>query len=261
MRRYRLLLVSILILFAIALGFVDANALQQETDIENLFRAAELGDAGSQSELALNYALGRGVSKNTEEAVKWYQKAADQGDITAWLALGEMYSSGLDVRQDCVLAYMWFDLAAGISNGHGRTIAQKDREKLAKKMAPQQIAEAQRLVQEWKFAHMQSPTTKSSPKQEVAIDGVTAPIPLFQPLPSLTDDARKAGVKGEVILQCIVRVRGTVDSCKIITKLGYGLDEAAINTVTNKWRFKPATLRGRSGDAKIMISISANQFH
>lgn len=242
-----------------AAGGEAGGAPTPDSEYEALIKAAEAGDAISQTELAADYALGRGVERNAAEALKWYQKAADQGEGAAQLALGEMYSAGLDVRQDYVLAYMWFDLASGLS-WTGRSTALKQREKTASSMTPRQIAAAQKLVQEWKSAHGRSPKAKRKPKQETAIDGVTAPVPLSQPLPALTDEARKAGVKGEVILQCTVRVNGTVDSCKVLTKLGYGLDESAIRTITNLWRFKPATLEGKPGDAKIMISISANQF-
>jgi hypothetical protein len=41
---------------------------------------------------------------------------------------------------------MWFDLAAA----RGDSYAKKSRDKLAEKMTPAQIAEAQRLAREWK---------------------------------------------------------------------------------------------------------------
>jgi TPR repeat protein len=89
------------------------------------------------------------------EAVKWYRKAADQGYASAQWGLGEMYYAGRGVPQDYVLAHMWLNLAAtalGLAVG-GRTafgLAASDRDKVAAKMTPAQIAEAQKLAREWK---------------------------------------------------------------------------------------------------------------
>jgi len=40
------------------------------------------------------YANGYGVIEDDVEAVKWYRKAADQGDATAQYNLGVMYKNG-----------------------------------------------------------------------------------------------------------------------------------------------------------------------
>ena len=48
---------------------------------------AERGDAEAQYDLALAYYKGEGVAKDLEEAVKWFRKAADQGDALALWAL------------------------------------------------------------------------------------------------------------------------------------------------------------------------------
>jgi protein TonB len=86
--------------------------------------------------------------------------------------------------------------------------------------------------------------------------GVLPPIPITQPLPRYTEEARKARVEGLVMLQAIVRKDGTVDSFKVIRGLGYGLDESAINTIATKWRFKPGTLNGRPVDVLANIEVS-----
>ena len=46
------------------------------------------------------------------EAMKWFHKAADQGDIDSQYILGTLYSYGENARQDFVSAYMWLSLAA-----------------------------------------------------------------------------------------------------------------------------------------------------
>ncbi len=86
--------------------------------------------------------------------------------------------------------------------------------------------------------------------------GVAAPIPITQPLPLYTEEARKARVEGIVLLQAIIRKDGSVDSFKVIRGLGYGLDESAINTIATKWRFRPGTLNGRPVDVQANIEVT-----
>jgi TPR repeat protein len=57
-----------------------------------------------------------------------------------------MYENGRGVTQDYVLAHMWLDLAG--ANGDAAAIVERDL--LASKMTPNQLAEAQRRAREWK---------------------------------------------------------------------------------------------------------------
>ena len=63
------------------------------------------------------YANGQGVPQDYAEAMKWYRKAADQGDDTAQYNLGLMYYNGRGVPQDYVAAHKWFSLAAARATG------------------------------------------------------------------------------------------------------------------------------------------------
>ena len=58
------------------------------------------------------YEDGQGVPQDYKQAVKWYTKAAEQGDADAQSNLGVMYANGQGVPQDNVSAHMWFNLAA-----------------------------------------------------------------------------------------------------------------------------------------------------
>ena len=51
-----------------------------------------------------------GVEQDKNEALKWYQKAADKGDSYAMFALGNEYESG--ENQDKEKALMWYRKAA-----------------------------------------------------------------------------------------------------------------------------------------------------
>jgi len=85
---------------------------------------------------------------------------------------------------------------------------------------------------------------------------LTEPVLLEQVTPPYTEEARKARVEGVVVLQCIVRKDGNVDSCKVIRSIGYGLDELAIKSIETKWRFKPATREGKPVDFDAHIEVS-----
>ena len=109
------------------------------------------GHAEAEYNLGIMHDEGLGIPQDHAEAAKWYRKAAEQGYARAQLDLGFMYSYGEGVPQDYVQAHMWFDLAASrFTPGSDRDKAVNNRESAAKSMTPAQIAEAQRLAQEWR---------------------------------------------------------------------------------------------------------------
>ena len=115
---------------------------------------ADQGDARAQYGLGNLYANGRGGLQDYAEAARWYRMAAEQGNPGSQDALGSLYEMGLGVPQDYVLAYMWWNLA-GAQAGLPRIVSQgvrESRDRVAAKMTPDQIAEAQRLAREWKPA-------------------------------------------------------------------------------------------------------------
>jgi TonB family protein len=86
--------------------------------------------------------------------------------------------------------------------------------------------------------------------------GVTAPVPIFQPLPLYTEEARKSRIEGIVLIQAIIRRDGTVDSFKVVRGLGYGLDESAIHTIATKWKFRPGSMHGTPVDVLANIEVT-----
>jgi hypothetical protein len=87
------------------------------------------------------YEHGEGVPQNYKEAIYWYRKAAEQGDADAHKKLGLMYVEGLGVIKDYVEAYTWWNVAAA----QGVEGARKNRDVIAKDMAPAQLGKAQEL--------------------------------------------------------------------------------------------------------------------
>ena len=90
------------------------------------------------------YPDGLGVEQDFKEAVKWFEKAADQGAAMAQNNLGGMYEKGLGVEENYVTAYTWVSIAAF----NGFEIAKEITSIIAKEMTPAQIAEAEALAKE-----------------------------------------------------------------------------------------------------------------
>lgn len=132
------------------LGLMYANGQGVAQDFQEAIRwyrlAAAKGDAAASFLLAGTYDYGQGVTQDYQEAVRWYQLAAEQGNSLALGRLGLMYCEGQGVPQDYTKAYMWFDLAKKTGEKLGADL----RGTLAERLSPEQIAEAQKLAQEWK---------------------------------------------------------------------------------------------------------------
>ena len=106
--------------------------------------AAEQGDAEAQNSLGLMYASGTGAPQDYREAAKWTRKAAEQGLAEAQYGLGYMYAEGEGVPQDFLQAHAWMNLAAG----QGDKRAAELRDRVATRMTPAQVFEAQQLAAE-----------------------------------------------------------------------------------------------------------------
>ena len=75
----------------------------------------ERGRAGrldAQMELARGYEFGASWQRNAREALRWYRRAAEQGNHDAEAALGRLYYLGSGAPRDASLALIWYDKAA-----------------------------------------------------------------------------------------------------------------------------------------------------
>ncbi|MEH6405216.1 MAG: tetratricopeptide repeat protein [Sneathiella sp.] len=86
---------------------------------------------------------------NYATTIKEWKPLAEQGDVKAQYNLGAVYENGKGVWQDYKKAHMFYNLAAS----NGDAIGGESRDKLAKKMTPQQISEAQNMAREWLAKH------------------------------------------------------------------------------------------------------------
>jgi periplasmic protein TonB len=85
--------------------------------------------------------------------------------------------------------------------------------------------------------------------------GVSAPVPIYQPEPEYSEEARKAKWQGTVMLSLVVDETGKAVGIKVTKSLGLGLDQKAIEAV-EKWRFKPGTKDGKP--VPVIASVEVN---
>ena len=88
-----------------------------------------------------------------DNAAKWSRFAAEQGYTKAQHYLGLLYAAGRGIPKNFVQAHKWFNLTASrfpASKAKERDDAVKNRDLIASKMTPAQIAKAQRLAREWR---------------------------------------------------------------------------------------------------------------
>lgn len=75
-------------------------------------KAAKQGDDNAQRRLGWCYAYGKGVKEDYEKAFEWYEKSAVQGNAEAQIGLGLCYNYGRGVKQDYAKAFEWYKKAA-----------------------------------------------------------------------------------------------------------------------------------------------------
>jgi protein TonB len=84
--------------------------------------------------------------------------------------------------------------------------------------------------------------------------GIDPPVLLREVKPLYTEEARRRGITGEVVLEIVVRADGAVGDVRLLEGLGYGLDQRAIDAV-RQWRFSPARRQGRPVDVLVEVAV------
>ena len=139
--------IASILFFLTVLVISTYNAIINWLDTRSRLRVQakpEAGDAEAQLNLGVMYHQGQGVEQDFREAVKWFQKAADQGFAGAQNNLGVMYGDGLGLEQNYVTAYAWGRIAVA----NGDEIAKETKSIIAKEMTRENITEPEELVKE-----------------------------------------------------------------------------------------------------------------
>lgn len=82
-------------------------------------KAAEQGDVTAQGNLGTAYGLGTGVPKDTAESLRWHTKAAENGNAASQFSLGMFYLQGAGVPKDEAEAVKWLRKSAAQGNADG----------------------------------------------------------------------------------------------------------------------------------------------
>jgi TPR repeat protein len=96
----------------------DADAAYQRGDYATALKIigplAAQGNVSAQVDLGTLYSSGRGVPLNDAEALMWYRRAAEKGwaEAETKLGAGAAYYSGRGVKRDYAEAVKWYQLAA-----------------------------------------------------------------------------------------------------------------------------------------------------
>jgi TonB family protein len=83
------------------------------------------------------------------------------------------------------------------------------------------------------------------------------PTPIYQPPPEYSEEARRAKYQGVVTLVLVVDEKGVPTNIRIVSPMGMGLDEKALECV-RKWRFQPAEDEGHPIPMEIAVEV---EFH
>jgi periplasmic protein TonB len=84
--------------------------------------------------------------------------------------------------------------------------------------------------------------------------GIEPPRLLHEVKAQYTEDARRRGIAGDVVLEVVVRRDGSVGDAHLLHGLGYGLDERAVSAV-RQWRFAPAHRKGVPVDVLVEVAV------
>jgi TonB family protein len=86
-------------------------------------------------------------------------------------------------------------------------------------------------------------------------NGVTAPMLVQKVEPEYSEEARAARYQGTVVVAVTIDTDGTAQDMKIVRGLGLGLDEKALQAIS-QWKFKPGAREGQP--VPVMATIEVN---
>jgi protein TonB len=87
--------------------------------------------------------------------------------------------------------------------------------------------------------------------------GVEPPRLLREVKATYSEEARRANITGDVLMEVVVRADGLVSSARVTRGLGFGLDERAVAAV-RQWRFAPARRLGVPVDVVVEVAMEFN---
>jgi TPR repeat protein len=89
-------------------------------DIPSLTRKASRGDALAALQLGNAYSSGAQVKQDCVQAIAWYQKAAELNSVDALTCLGRCYLKGICVEQNLATSFAYFSKSADKGDADGQ---------------------------------------------------------------------------------------------------------------------------------------------
>ena len=125
------------------------NDIYVTSDIKQLKKAAADGDGAAQYTLGVHYAVGDLGRQDYRQAMEWFRKAADRGNVRARGKIAALYWAGRGTPKDYSKAYYWALLAqAGGDKDADVFIAD-----CAPRLSHSQIVSQQQQAEEWLHSH------------------------------------------------------------------------------------------------------------
>ena len=141
------------------------------------------------------------VRAATQEAFRWFSRAADQGHAHAMLIVAGLYASGRGITKDNVKAYSWAYIVASASKvDEDRNGARQLMSLLMKKMTSDEIGRAVVAARAWRAVRVAGAGKAPSIERAVEQDqpapaapppapAVVQPAPAAQPAPAVSQPA------------------------------------------------------------------------
>lgn len=112
-------------------------------------------------------------------------------------------------------------------------------------------------------------TTEKGHAKKAAMSGSSAPSTfqpgspggvaastLSNPTPPYPENARRGGVEGVVVLRLNINAEGRVRQATVVRSSGRGdFDQAAIHTIEQRWRYRPATSWGHAVESVEVVRV------
>ena len=94
-----------------------------------------------------------------------------------------------------------------------------------------------------------------APVYRANLDGILAPHLLYAPDPEYSEEARKAGYQGTVMMSFVVDKAGIPKNIQITKPAGLGLDEKSVEAVS-AWKFEPGQKEARPVSVELEVETS-----
>ncbi len=139
--------------FVLGNAYLHADGVRRnyEKSYKYITASAEQGFPAAEGTLGTFYSMvepKQSVCPHDDaEAVKWYQRAAKQGNAPSMYNLANKYHSGLGVAEDIYEAYVWASLASQLSKIRFRP-AEGLRDQTANKLSSEQLTLANHQIEQ-----------------------------------------------------------------------------------------------------------------